>query len=176
MNRCTLHFILAWTLLAGCDSNDPYDNRMVVQPKYEVQEPSALWTDGTSARPPIAGTVPITGLPVESKQLTAKGFPFPLERKDLERGQKLYNIHCAVCHGALGDGNGIITQRGLKSPPSFYLARLRQAPPAHFYEVISNGYGIMYSYDDQVSSADRWRITGYVRALQLSDTSAAQQN
>ncbi|HEX8523954.1 MAG TPA: cytochrome c, partial [Tepidisphaeraceae bacterium] len=103
--------------------------------------------------------------------------PFPLTRNDIERGQQLFTIYCSVCHGALGDGNGMIPQRGFTHPPSFYLPRLRQANPGHFYDVITNGYGAMYSYNDRISPDDRWRITGYVRALQLSnpnDTGATE--
>jgi mono/diheme cytochrome c family protein len=165
-------------LALGCDhtEGDNFDNRMVVQPKYNPMDPSRFFADGQSARPPVEGTIPIGGYPnevplhaVSSVRSNVKDFPFALTRKDLERGQLHFRIYCSVCHGQLGDGNGMIPQRGLTHPPSFYLPRLRQAPPGHFYDVITNGYGAMYSYNDRVSPADRWRIAGYIRALQLSD-------
>ncbi len=87
---------------------------------------------------------------------------------DLIRGQQRFDIYCSVCHGRTGDGNGIIVQRGFTKPPSYYEERLRNAPIGHFYNVMTNGWGAMYNYADRVTPDDRWRIAGYVRALQLS--------
>lgn len=52
--------------------------------------------------------------------------------------------------------------------PSYHIDRLRQAPAQHFYDVITNGHGAMYSYADRVQPGDRWAIAAYIRALQLS--------
>jgi mono/diheme cytochrome c family protein len=92
---------------------------------------------------------------------------------DLRRGQEQFNIFCAVCHGRLGDGNGMIVQRGFPHPPSYHIPRLRNAPIGHFYQVITNGFGAMYSYNDKISPADRWRIAAYIRALQRSQDALA---
>ena len=86
----------------------------------------------------------------------------------LERGQARYNIYCQPCHSLVGNGNGMIVQRGFKRPPSFHVQRLRNAPLGYFYEVISNGFGGMPDYAAQVKPADRWAIAAYIRALQLS--------
>jgi mono/diheme cytochrome c family protein len=86
----------------------------------------------------------------------------------LERGQQRFNIHCAPCHSQLGDGHGMIVQRGFPAPPSYYIDRLRDAPVQHFYEVITHGYGAMYPYAQRVAPADRWAIIAYIRALQAS--------
>jgi len=86
----------------------------------------------------------------------------------LERGRERFDIYCAPCHGRAGMGDGIIVQRGFPAPPSYHIARLRQAPVQHFYDVISNGYGAMYSYAERVAPRDRWAIAAYVRALQES--------
>ena len=69
-----------------------------------------------------------------------------------------------------GNGNGMIVQRGLSAPapPSFHIDRLRQASVGHFYDVITNGYGAMYSYASRIRVQDRWAIVAYIRALQLS--------
>ena len=95
-------------------------------------------------------------------------FPFPITRSVLERGRERFDIYCAVCHGRTGEGNGMIVQRGFPIPPSFHLERLRQVPAGHFVDVITRGYGIMYSYAERVEPADRWAIAAYIRALQLS--------
>lgn len=93
----------------------------------------------------------------------------PEERMQvLQRGQQRFMIYCTPCHARVGDGNGMIVQRGYKRPPSFHDQRLRNAPLGYFYDVISNGFGGMPDYAAQVKPADRWAIAAYIRALQLS--------
>ena len=94
--------------------------------------------------------------------------PPPVTMALLQRGQQRFDINCSPCHGRLGDGDGIIAQRGFPHPPSYYSDALRSAPNQHFYDVITHGYGVMYSYADRVEPADRWAITAYIRALQAS--------
>ena len=86
----------------------------------------------------------------------------------LARGRERYDIHCAICHGRTGAGNGEIVRRGFPAPPTYHNDRLRNAPIGHFYNVITNGYGVMYPYASRVEPADRWAIAAYIRALQLS--------
>jgi cytochrome c553 len=95
-------------------------------------------------------------------------FPMPITRDVLERGQERFDIYCSPCHGRTGDGNGMIVQRGFPAPPSYHIDRLRQAPVGHFFDVITQGYGMMYSYAERVPPADRWAIAAYIRALQRS--------
>jgi len=95
-------------------------------------------------------------------------FPMPVTREVLERGRERYDIYCSVCHGRTGEGNGMIVQRGFPVPPSYHIDRLRQAPVGHFFDVMTQGYGIMYSYAERVKPEDRWVIAAYIRALQLS--------
>lgn len=94
--------------------------------------------------------------------------PLPIDRRTLERGRERFDIYCAPCHSIAGDGDGMIARRGFPHPPSYHTDRLRNAPDAHFYSVITNGYGMMYSYADRVAPSDRWAIVAYIRALQLS--------
>ena len=94
--------------------------------------------------------------------------PLPINRETLERGRERFDIYCSPCHSIAGDGDGMIVRRGFPSPPSYHTDRLRKAPDAHFYSVITNGYGMMYSYADRVAPNDRWAIVAYIRALQLS--------
>jgi mono/diheme cytochrome c family protein len=91
----------------------------------------------------------------------------------LQRGRQRFHIYCTPCHSELGDGNGMVVQRGFPPPPSYHTDRLRDAPTQHFYDVISHGYGAMYSFADRVAPPDRWAIAAYIRALQLSQHAAA---
>ncbi|MDB5384831.1 MAG: quinol:cytochrome c oxidoreductase monoheme cytochrome subunit, partial [Planctomycetaceae bacterium] len=86
----------------------------------------------------------------------------------LKRGQERFNIYCSVCHGRLGDGDGMIVRRGFRKPPAYHIDRLRQAPAGHFYDVLSNGFGAMPSFANRIEVDDRWAIVAYIRALQLS--------
>jgi mono/diheme cytochrome c family protein len=98
----------------------------------------------------------------------AQSIPYPVTMQLLKRGQERFDIYCEPCHSPVGDGDGMIPRRGFPHPPSYHIARLRQAPDRHFYDVMTNGYGIMYSYADRVTPEDRWSIVAYIRALQRS--------
>lgn len=148
---------------------------MHVEPKYKPYEQSSFFGDGRSERPIVPGTVARGHLHVDELLYTGKingvaadTFPFAITRQDLERGRARYNIYCAPCHDFTGSGRGMIVQRGFPPPPSYHLDRLRRAPVGHFFEVMTKGYGTMYSYADRVPVEDRWRIAAYIRALQLS--------
>jgi hypothetical protein len=95
-------------------------------------------------------------------------FPLPITREVLWRGRERFEIYCAPCHSRTGEGNGMIPQRGYPRPPSYHIERLRTAPVGHFFDVITRGYGVMYSYANRVEPGDRWAIAAYIRALQLS--------
>jgi mono/diheme cytochrome c family protein len=98
----------------------------------------------------------------------AQSIPYPITMRLLQRGQERFTIYCVPCHSPLGDGDGMIPRRGFPHPPSYHIARLRNAPDRHFYDVMTHGYGIMYSYADRVTPEDRWAIVAYIRALQKS--------
>ena len=153
-----LGMLTAALFMVGCEQD------MVDQPKYEPYEASALFPNGQSSRPLVAGTV-ARSTPLESRPVT---MPFKVTPERLHRGQERFNIYCVPCHSVLGDGEGMIVQRGFPHPPSYHEERLRQAPDVHYYDVITNGYGVMYSYAARVAPDDRWAIVAYIRALQLS--------
>lgn len=84
----------------------------------------------------------------------------------LQRGRARYDIFCAPCHAMTGDGHGMIVQRGFPAPPPLDAPRIIAASTRHYYDVITDGYGIMYSFGERVPQPDRWAIAGYIRALQ----------
>jgi len=106
----------------------------------------------------------------------AQAIPYPVTLQLLERGKERFGIYCEPCHSPLGDGDGMIARRGFPHPPSYHIARLRSAPDRHFYDVMTNGYGIMYSYADRVTPEDRWAIVAYIRALQRSQGAQLASN
>jgi hypothetical protein len=172
--------------LSGC-RQDMHDN-----PRFEANEAGAnrQLPEGTVARgsldlyvnaPKVIRPVPGQVLPPTSDgdkgpvPLGEDGFPFKITKEILDRGESRFNISCLPCHGLLGDGNGMIVQRGFRRPPSYHWERLRKAPTSHFYDVMTNGFGAMPSYADQVTPEDRWKIIAYIRALQLSQTATVAE-
>jgi Cytochrome C oxidase, cbb3-type, subunit III len=146
------------------------------QPRFKPLAKSDFYSDLRSARQPVEDTVARGQLHDDTYFYTGKVganpgdyMPFPVTTQVLERGQQRFNIYCAPCHSRLGDGNGMIPQRGLKHPPSFHDERLRKAPLGYFFDVMTNGFGAMLDYSAQVSAEDRWKIVAYIRALQLSE-------
>jgi mono/diheme cytochrome c family protein len=133
-------------LLSGCDD-------MTTQPK------AGAWSAAASRVTPARDTIQWGDQPVK---------PPAVSLALLQRGQERFRIDCTPCHSELGDGHGMIVQRGFPEPPSYHIDRLRQAPTQHFYDVMTHGYGAMYSFAGRVAPADRWAIAAYIRALQLS--------
>jgi mono/diheme cytochrome c family protein len=146
--------ILALLALTSC-------RNMVQQARYDEYEANPLYPNGMAMQHPPAGTV-AQDLP---QQLAAEQPP-PLTMALLERGRERFGIYCTPCHAYDGSGQGMIPARGFPHPPDFRSARLRQAPTSHFYDVMTNGYGVMYSYADRVPPRDRWAIAAYIRVLQ----------
>jgi len=134
------------SLLGSCD-------QMITQRKASLYSPAALTPR------PDPDAVAWRDKPVA---------PPPLSLALLQRGQQRYRIFCAPCHSELGDGNGMVVQRGFPHPPAYTTARLRHAPTQHFFDVITDGYGDMYSFAGRISPQDRWAIVAYIRALQDS--------
>jgi hypothetical protein len=149
---------------------------MHVQPRQNPLSRSDFYSDQRSARPPVEGTVARGQLHEDTYFYTGKignnpgdVMPFPVTREVLDRGRERFNIFCAPCHSRVGDGNGFVPSRGFsRKPPSFHIARLQKAPLGYFYDVITEGFGIMPDYASQIPPQDRWDIVAYVRALQLS--------
>jgi mono/diheme cytochrome c family protein len=133
--------------------------------------------DDMRAQPKQKNYSPLVGpasTPKETVQfLERRTIAPPITQALLERGQQRYRIYCTPCHSELGDGNGMVVQRGFPRPPSYHEQRLREAPVDYFYDVITSGYGAMYSFAAGVAPEDRWAIAAYIRALQLSQNASA---
>jgi len=169
MRRAFLAVLLGAAVLPGC-RQDMHD-----QPKVLPQAESRFFPDKRGGRPLIAGTVarsaPLVSTPVltgkEDGQFVRQS-PIPVTAETLARGRERYDVFCSPCHDRVGTGQGMIVQRGYKQPPSFHIDRLRAEADGYFFNAITNGFGVMPNYAQQVPVADRWAITQYIRALQLS--------
>ena len=165
--------LLGALLVAGC-RQDMHD-----APRYEAFEASASFTDGRSSRSAPAGTVARGWLREDEALNTGKrdglpveAIPFAVAHADIRRGQERFTIYCTPCHGQLGDGNGMVVQRGLRQAANFHQDRLRKEPIGYYFDVITNGFGAMQGYAEQVPVRDRWLIAAYVRALQYSQNAS----
>ncbi|MDX2064619.1 MAG: cytochrome c [Fimbriimonadaceae bacterium] len=167
-----LPLVVLAIMLGGCHTD------MWRQPKGEPLGESSFFSDGQMSRPLLAGTIARGKIRQDDAFFTGRKngkwvteLPIPVTKQVLLRGKERYDAYCTPCHGRLGDGNGMIANRGftLKRPVgNYHTDRLRKLPVGHFYDVITNGYGTMYSYASRVEPADRWAIVAYIRALQLS--------
>ncbi len=166
-----LVIVSAISLLLSACRQDMHD-----QPKFTPLRESTFFGDARSARPLVAGTVAQGQLHDDPLLETGKSggadasvFPFPVDANVMARGRERFEIFCAPCHGRTGAGDGMVVRRGYRRPPSYHDDRLRNAPVGHFIDVMTNGFGAMPEYADQVGARDRWAIAAYIRALQLSE-------
>ena len=196
--RWALHCLLltAYCLLlaAGCGVRSDMQD----QPRYDAYEKSEFFSDNRASRNIPEGTVARGHLAENKALHTGKidkpnanvqvetttdetgntlvssfpndidEFPVPVTRELVDRGQDRYNIYCIVCHGPVGNGDGMVVRRGFPQPPTYHDDRLRNAPVGHFFDVMTNGWGKMNSYADKLSAADRWAVVAYIRTLQVS--------
>lgn len=175
--------ILALCALAGCMRDLPKDKpplkletNMYSQPRYEDQDQSNFFADGSDMRVAPEGTVargflnedPAFFTGMDEKGKLVKKIPVPVTLELIMRGQERFNIYCSPCHSRLGDGQGMVVKRGMVPPPTFHDDRLRDTADGHIFNVITNGVRNMPAYKYQIPVSDRWAIVSYFRALQKS--------
>jgi len=168
--------LLTLLILVGC-RNDMHD-----QPRFKPLAKNDFFADMRASRAPVENTVARGQLNEDTYFYTGKigsnpgdymPAEVPVNQATLERGRERYDIYCAPCHARMGDGNGMVPQRGYRHPPTLHQDRLRKAPLGYFFDVITNGFGAMPDYAMQVTPEDRWKIVAYIRALQLSQNATA---
>lgn len=146
------------------------------QPKYKAQAESKFFDNGATMRQPVPGTVARGQLREDDKYYKGKNpdgsfvakAPVDVTTGLLKRGRERFDIYCSPCHSRVGDGKGIMINRGYVPPPTFHSDRLRELPDGYIYDVITNGIRNMPSYAHQIPPDDRWVIVMYIRALQRS--------
>ena len=178
----------------GSESKKPpihLNPNMDLQEKYKAQEESKFFEDGRTMRPIEDGVIPYgdqyqlsspdpdflkadkafyEGLDAQGKVVTTlpslEKLGFETKQLMLKRGKERYNIYCTPCHGALGDSNGVVKQRGFASIISLVDPK---SPKSHgqVYRAIAFGgpAKVMASYAYQIKVRDRWAIAAYVELL-----------
>ena len=166
MNKLPL--LIAAACLCACRRD------MQDQPKYRPLAYSAFFPDSRSARPVPAGTIAVDDPVRQTPELTG-----------LSGGEFLATIpvqstrRCCIAARSATTSTAVpateasamameIAQRGFLAPMNLLSERVVNAPPGYLFRVITNGYGAMGRYGDQVDVADRWAIVAYIRALELS--------
>lgn len=155
---------------------------MDTQPKYKAQRAGHFFADSAAMRTPVPGTVARGRLRNDDRffravdddgQFVAQ-LPLELTMPLLTRGRERYDIYCAPCHSRVGDGRGIMVDRGYLPPPTFHSDRLRDIADGHIYDVIAHGIRNMPGYHYQIVPHDRWAIVAYLRALQRSQNAGPE--
>lgn len=191
MKRSVITYLVLAVFLAGalsgCTRRRPSEKppihpnpNMDIQPRYNSQAESKFFEDGSTMRKPVPGTVARGWLQNEAGYYTGisengdtvRTSPVETTLDLLQRGEERFDIYCSPCHGRVGDGRGIITQRGYIPPPTFHQERLQTAPDGHIFLVMTNGIRNMPSYRSQVPVDDRWAIVAYLRALQRAQNAS----
>ncbi len=165
----------ALLLATGC-RQDMHD-----EPKMIPQRGSDFFADHRGARPQVLNTVARGQLHEDSYFYTgviqgANGYreekdlmPFPVTMEVLKRGQERFNVYCTPCHSRVGNGLGMIVERGYKPAANLHDQVRRAQPLSHYFYVMTHGYGAMPDYSAQITPVDRWAVAAYIRALQLTD-------
>jgi mono/diheme cytochrome c family protein len=162
--------------LTACHHN------MYDQPKFLPDQQNLYFPKEKVDREPVAHTIPrgdfndgSTFYTGQTDGALATNFPVPVTAGLVNRGREMFDINCSACHGRDGYGEGMVVERGFPQPPSFHSDRLRNAPVGHLFDVITEGYGVMYPCGSRIAPADRWAIVSYIRALQFSQHATAAQ-
>ena len=179
------------------------------QAKYKSQTQNDFYGDKKADRLPVPGTA-VRGTALEinnvfSEKPTFSNLAFRTGKIDedsdswvskipdeaqidmslMRLGKERYDIHCAICHGTYGNGNGVMKEflgvapRNLSDPElTNYLEPAGRIPDGKIFHTISMGAGNMLGLKDKLSPKERWAIVLYVRTLQsyVSEAQSSAKN
>lgn len=150
-----------------------YFDDMTKSPAYETYTPNPNFPDNKTMQPPVEGTIPREMIPYafektdEDRQLAAQTLVNPVEwnAEAGERGKKMYEVYCMICHGPQGDGKGSLFTSGKYTypPASLISEKMLAAPDGDIYHVITAGFGIMPEHGSMIRPDDRWKIALYIK-------------
>jgi mono/diheme cytochrome c family protein len=186
----------AAALLAGCRTDqtivtpDPHLERMLDQPKTRAYDPAPLLPGDTAMQTPPDGVMPFapessaTAASVSLGSLTSTAamtgiqggpggtfvdrIPIPVDRALLATGRARFDVFCAACHGMAGDGVSAVAEQMSLRKPADLNHDARNFPDGRIFQIVRGGWGLMPSYDVQLTVEETWAVVAYVRALQLA--------
>jgi cytochrome c5 len=196
-------FALVVTALGfrGCKSTKPpleIFPDMDRQMRFHEQGETGFFNDKRMDREPVAGTVPFVTEAQEAfphlspdnrfrendylttgktaEDVFGDGFPIEVSYDSMMKGQEIYAIYCAICHGDSGDGKGVVAQEryGFPTIASLLQDRLKELPDGDLYNSITNGKNTMGPYGSKIRVEDRWKVVMYVRALQRASAATIE--
>ena len=139
----------------------PIDFPVLMEDQHSVE-----YHDGPHWLPP-AEAIPISR--PAYKDSSQPENPVPADLISTQRGEILYSIHCELCHGPAGLGDGPVTefwQEDARRPANLTEARIANYADGGIYQIISNGIGTMPPLRENLSERERWDVINYVRTLQ----------
>ena len=134
---------------------------MEIQPSFKAME---------SPLPVANRSVPIEGAAYIAGQGDPTN-PIPADEFSINRGQLLYSVNCAQCHGATGEGNGVIAGALVFAPRNLTLDIVQAKADGNLFLTISNGIQgtgnqiHMPAMNENLTVRDRWDVVNYIRTL-----------
>jgi len=155
--------LLALSLFSGC-----YGYIIDILPEMHYQQPYRA-QEPPRVLPPEGG-VPVTGRERAIDFASAKAVPNPLPNtaENSSKGQALFAVNCAPCHGAEGRGDGMVAKYFAPPPPAMQSDRVRARTDGEIYWILGNGLGNMPSFGKLLTPEERWELVLYIRSLQAA--------
>jgi mono/diheme cytochrome c family protein len=115
---------------------------------------------------PPEGAVPLRGEAVIPEEFPMN--PVPADEVSLQRGEILYQIQCALCHGETGEGDGPLAGYFARTPENLVGSAAAAEFDGSVYLVILQGFGEMPSLAENLTVRERWDVINYIRTLPAS--------
>ncbi len=147
----------------------PWDKDMQDQPSMKPQD-SVIATNQSTV--PVGGkdrfSPPKDIIELVQARLAAGRFlvnPIPKSPESLTRGREMYELHCLVCHGEQGRGDGPVGKKFVPQPMELNLDYVQLQPDGQLFYTISHGSLRMPAYRQAIPSEDRWHLVNFIKEM-----------
>ena len=134
-------------------------------PTDMARQVSLSYEEGPRRLPP-EGAVPVQGLSGIPEEFQVN--PVPADEVSIQRGRILYDMHCQLCHGPQGHGDGALAGYFDRTPQNLAGAQISAEFDGSVYLTIGQGFGQMPSLAENLTPRERWDVINYVRTLPFS--------
>jgi len=147
----------------------PWDKDMQDQPSMKPQDslvetnPTSVPVDGKDRYPPPKDIIELVRSRLEAGRTLVN--PTPKSPESLARGREMYELHCLVCHGEQGRGDGPVGQKFVPQPMELNLAYVQLQPDGQLFYTISHGSIAMPFYRQAMPAQDRWHLVNYIKEV-----------